>query len=184
MSNANFPSRRQFLANSAGLLSLSALPVYLNACQPVDLKDHLENTHQQQIVILVTANDVNSKQFASVFAGLGMTVVTLGIDPVRQWRDGLSELVRKKAVLGLTQWSDYFMVRGLAAEQRKFPLLEAQRFLPEEQSETWAEKHAYDLLQLSWKDDMEKVQMQLKNSVLTDNAQGMKKNSMFSWVIA
>ena len=44
----------------------------------------------------------------------GYRLVALTGDPVRLWRDGLAE--HRGPVAGLTRWSDYLVLRGLAEE--------------------------------------------------------------------
>lgn len=45
----------------------------------------------------------------------GQRLVALGGDPVRQWRDALGQ--HRGPVGGLTRWSDYLILRGLAEER-------------------------------------------------------------------
>ena len=44
----------------------------------------------------------------------GQRLVALAGDPVRQWRDGMGS--QRGPVRGLTRWSDYLVLRGLAEE--------------------------------------------------------------------
>ena len=51
----------------------------------------------------------------------GARFVALTDDPVRQWRSEIAALLAQRGtrVFGITQWSDYLLVRGLAAETRR-----------------------------------------------------------------
>lgn len=122
-------SRRKFIAGSSSLLALSSVSNYLNAAQPgAQLLQTTEQSKQAGIV-LYKDGDESSKALALEFSDTGMTLVALGIDPVRQWRDGLSEVFadKQQTIIGLTNWSDYMLMRGLAAEVRRYPALAEEK---------------------------------------------------------
>jgi hypothetical protein len=51
----------------------------------------------------------------------GAQLITLGDDTVRLWRTEVGAVLRKAdtRLFGVTRWSDYLIVRGLAAETRR-----------------------------------------------------------------
>jgi len=51
----------------------------------------------------------------------GARFVELTDDPVRQWRGEIASLLTHPdtRLFGITQWSDYLLVRGMAAETRR-----------------------------------------------------------------
>ncbi len=56
----------------------------------------------------------------------GARIIRLDDDPVRMWRQELSAVLanRETKLFGLTRWADYLIVRGLAAESRRYPRFE------------------------------------------------------------
>ena len=52
----------------------------------------------------------------------GARVIALDTDPVRMWRTGVGELLAHPdtRLFGLTRWADYLIVKGLAAESRRY----------------------------------------------------------------
>ncbi|MEN9704794.1 MAG: hypothetical protein RLZZ393_673 [Pseudomonadota bacterium] len=67
----------------------------------------------------------------------GAQVITLGDDPVRLWRTEVGAVLRKPdtRLFGVTRWSDYLIVRGLAAESRRHARHEQHH--PESGHFTW-----------------------------------------------
>jgi len=51
----------------------------------------------------------------------GAKFIELTDDPVRQWRGEIAALLARPGtrLFGITRWSDYLLIRGLAAESRR-----------------------------------------------------------------
>lgn len=175
-------SRRNFIAGSSSFLALSSLPNYLNAAELGALKSQFSALNKQVGIVVYKEGDENSLAFASVFADVGMTLVALGIDPVRQWRDGLAaELAaQQQPVIGLTNWPDYLLMRGLAAELRRYPVLEAQHKVLAGTDNAWASAYAHDLLEISEAESLQDIQQALATAGATQPFGG---RSLFSWII-
>lgn len=99
-------------------------------------------------LVLYRADQADSAGFAQTLAEAGCATRALAADVVRQWRGGLgAELaVPKRLVLGLGSWDDQILLQGLAAEQRRHPLLLLQHPL-QARADGWATGHALELLQ-------------------------------------
>ncbi|MES2605919.1 MAG: hypothetical protein V4603_13360, partial [Pseudomonadota bacterium] len=72
--------------------------------------------------VLYQAWDADSVAYAASMKEQGMPTLPLGNDVVRLWRDKLQHLVLNEGyrVTGITGYADYFVLRGLAAEHRRF----------------------------------------------------------------
>jgi non-homologous end joining protein Ku len=55
-------------------------------------------------------------------------VITLEADPVRMWRGDLAGVLDQRAtrLLGVTRWTEFLLIQGLAAETRR--RVQYQRF--------------------------------------------------------
>lgn len=99
-------------------------------------------------LVLYRADQADSAGFAQTLAEAGCATRALAADVVRQWRDGLGAeaAVPGRLLLGLGSWDDQLLLQGLAAEQRRHPLLLLQH-PPQTRTGTWATGHAQELLQ-------------------------------------
>lgn len=196
-------SRRQFIAGSSSLLAMSCFSGYLNAAQLDTLKSQFSASNIQSGIAIYKGGDKYSQAFASVFADNGMSMVELGIDPVRQWRDGLAEALAssQQPIIGLTNWSDYQLMRGLAAELRRHPAFEVQHKLHRGIETNWASTYAQDLLTISKTESLMDIQQALaaRSAHITNTGQtdystytasgktaGLSQlsgKSLFSWII-
>ena len=57
------------------------------------------------------------------FRARGIEIITIDDDPVRLWRSAIGERLSRPdtRLYGVTRWADYLIVRGLAAESRRYP---------------------------------------------------------------
>ena len=175
-------TRRQFIKTSSALLAFStvsaAAPLNADsiwrALQPVDAG---------RALVLYRDSDPQASAFAATLAAGGIQVQALAQDPVRQWRDGLGELVQQQnlIVLGMGNWTDYILVRGLAAEQRRHPLLALQHARAQDH-EDWASIHAQELLQACACDE-DSLRQALAALAQRGNLVTAAP-SLFSWVLA
>jgi hypothetical protein len=120
MTEAIFKSRRDFLAGTAAAVTAASMPLPAFASQ-------FRRFGARPLLVVYRPHDAHAAAFADEFNAAGYVTLALSDDPVRQWRDGLGRFVREDNVLllGLTNWSDYTMLRGLTAEERRFPLFES-----------------------------------------------------------
>jgi hypothetical protein len=80
-----------------------------------------EDAAQQASVVLHDRRiEIESALRDRLTAG-GARFIELTDDPVRQWRSEISALLTHPdtRLFGITQWSDYLIVRGMAAETRR-----------------------------------------------------------------
>lgn len=109
------PDRRQFILSIASAAAAGSLPLGHPALagQPV--------TDNQAAVVVYRPGTQASRDFAMALQKTGMTAIALAQDPVRQWRDTLQPRLeaRPGPLYGLTDWSDYQLMRGLGAELRR-----------------------------------------------------------------
>lgn len=98
-------------------------------------------------LVLYRAAQPESVAFAQALEAAGCSTRALEADVVRQWRDGLGAEPGsgKRLLLGLGSWDDQILLQGLAAEQRRHPLLLLQHPL-RAQPPAWAGDHAQELL--------------------------------------
>jgi hypothetical protein len=171
MTEAIFKSRRDFLAGTALALTSAAVPLPVLAANTRKLAG-------RPALVLYQAHDAHATAFADELAAAGFSTLVLTDDPVRQWRDGLGRLVLAEnfVLLGLSNWADYFVVRGLAAEHRRFPLLERPQ---RRQSGTaWARQQARALLARADADDLPLALRELQ----PQGEHGARPDAFF-WVI-
>jgi len=83
---------------------------------------------QDTAIVLYRADNVSCVDFAADFQAEGFLTIALESDIVRQWRTLLTTgLISKDTVLlGIGNWDDYFLVKQLAAEQRRKSLQSEQ----------------------------------------------------------
>ena len=177
--------RRRFIKGGGSLVALGSLPVYLTA-KPERLVQPLAELQQRRGIVLYRDNDLHSRSFAETLSATGIHAVALTDDPVRQWRKSLSQMAAEKGmpVMGLSNWADYLMISGLAAEQRKHVMLELQHavYQPQAEKESWSCELALEYLQLPKITD--KDLMQTHFSKLLDKKLRPGTQSLFSWFIA
>lgn len=142
MTEAIFKSRREFLAGTAAAVTAASVPLPAFA-------SGFRRFASRPLLVVYQEYDAHAAAFAAEFDAAGYATLALTDDPVRQWRDGLGRLVRDDNILmlGLTNWSDYLMLRGLAAEERRFPLFESQQ--AKGRSVASAREHARTILALA-----------------------------------
>ncbi len=173
MTEAIYKSRREFLAGTAAALTSAAVPL------PALAAKTMRKFGGRPALALYQAHDAHATAFADELAAAGIATLALTDDPVRQWRDGLGRLVIEEnfILLGLGSWADYSMLRGLAAEQRRFPLLERQQ--RKQAGTAWARQQARELLALADTDDLQHALQELNGKPQTRST----APSLFSWVI-
>lgn len=171
MTEAIYKSRREFLAGTAVALTSAAVPLNVLAANTRKLAG-------RPALVLYQAHDAHATAFADELAAAGFSTLALTDDPVRQWRDGLGRLVTEEnfILLGLSNWSDYTLVRGLAAEQRRFPMLERQQ--RKMAGTAWARQQAQDLLAIAEATDLPQALRHLQ-----DTSTRGTLPSLFNWVI-
>ena len=103
--------RRRFLQQSSGAVALATVGAGTAAVAA-----------DNRTLLLYRLEDAESRAFAAAMHSKGMLTVALGNDVVRQWRDELQSLVvlQHYKMMGRTGYTDYFLLRGLAAEHRIF----------------------------------------------------------------
>ncbi|MEY4641167.1 MAG: hypothetical protein RLZZ227_1161 [Pseudomonadota bacterium] len=173
MTEAIYKSRRDFLAGSLAALGSAGVP--LNAFGAAGTRKLGEGP----ALVLYQPHDAHASAFADELATAGFATLALTDDPVRQWRDGLGALVLQQdfVLLGLSNWSDYSVLRGLAAEHRRFPLLECrQRKLA---GTAWARACAHEIASLATADDLQAGLQLLRRKAEAPTA----APSLFSWII-
>lgn len=173
MTEAIFKSRRDFLAGTAAAMTAASMPL------PALAASSLRRFAGRPLLVLYQAHDADAAAFAGEFNAAGFATLALTDDPVRQWRDGLGRLVREDdlLLLGLTNWSDYSMLSGLAVEERRFPLFQSR--LNKRAGTPWAREHARALLALA---DAGDAQQALRELGRTAQAPGAAP-SLFTWII-
>jgi hypothetical protein len=173
MTEALFTSRREFLAGTAVALSAATMP--LGALAAGDTR----KLAARPALVLYQPHDAHAAAFADELAAAGFATLALTDDAVRQWRDGLGRLVVEEnfVLLGLSNWTDYSVLRGLAAEYRRFPMLERQQ--GRMAGTAWARRHACDLLALAEAEDLQAALQNLQAGVSARSS----APSLFSWII-
>jgi hypothetical protein len=172
MTEAIYKSRREFLAGTALALGSAAVPLHVLAANTRTLAG-------RPALALYQAYDAHATAFADELAAAGFSTLALTDDPVRQWRDGLGRLVLEEnfVLLGLSNWSDYSLMRGLAAEHRRFPMFERQQ--RKMAGTAWARQQARDLLALADAGDLRKALAEMQSRTSAQHS----APSLFSWVI-
>ena len=151
MTEAIFKSRRDFLAGSTAAVTAASMPL------PASAASGFRHFAGRPLLVLYQAHDPHASAFAAEFSAAGYATLALTDDPVRQWRDGLSRLVRDEHLLliGLSNWSDYSMLSGLAAEERRFPLFHRRQ--AKRRGNAWAREYARTMLAVAGADDAEEA---------------------------
>jgi len=110
--------RREFCALSAAatLLGLTQVAQAGMTAAPVAAAGTL---------VLYRSSNRASEAFATAMAEQGWETQALEADLVRHWRRDLgTRLAQGWTLAGRLDWDDWFLLRGLAAEQRRLPLAE------------------------------------------------------------
>ncbi|MES2624488.1 MAG: hypothetical protein V4628_04365 [Pseudomonadota bacterium] len=172
-------SRRQFLAASSSALALALVTPSVNAGSRIATPPVAGGN----LLALYRATEYQAQEFAEKFARAGCIVRELSNDPVRQWRDYLGRLMMQNNVVlvGLSNWADYSILRGLAAEERRFPRMLMQHNKDQPVVPNWPSREADTLLQLvgSGTIDSGLIATRVNNEVITNTA----RPSLFSWII-
>ena len=111
--------RRGFLQQTAGVMALAAVTAGSEAAVfPA----------RPKVLALYQQHDATSVAFAAALQQHGIAVQALGTDVVRFWRQQLRDQVVREQVrlVGLTAFADFFVLKGLAAEERIFPVFAAR----------------------------------------------------------
>ncbi|HHX81981.1 MAG TPA: hypothetical protein GX696_03235 [Pseudomonadaceae bacterium] len=86
-----------------------------------------QSQYLEAALVLYREGNPAAREFAELMMREGRRASVMEADLVRQWRRGLGAYLNEGGVLmGYSDWDDWLLVRGLAAEQRRFPLHEAQ----------------------------------------------------------
>lgn len=156
----------------------------------------LPATDPAAILVLYRATQPESVAFARAWAAAGCTTQALATDVVRQWRDGLGAQFAggKRLLVGMGNWDDQLLLQGLAAEQRRHPLLVLQHPLRAQEAD-WAAVHAQELQALLQRTAGESQQLgqqhreQLQQTQAALQALAQRSllqpatPSLFSWVL-
>lgn len=173
MTEAIFKSRRDFLAGTAAAVTAASVPL------PALASSEISHFAARPLLVLYQAHDPHAAAFADEFKAADYTTLALTDDPVRQWRDGLGRLVRDENLLliGLSNWSDYSMLSGLAVEERRFPLFQSRQ--AKKSGHAWARQHARMVLALA---DAEDAQQALRDMSRTSEPASAAP-ALFSWAL-
>lgn len=126
MSDSTSTTRRQFVAGAALTGTATLASTGLAATGPaaaVPAPDAFPALHGTERVSVVL-HDPRIQIEPAVRARLearGARFIELTDDPVRQWRGDLADLLSDPStrLYGVSNWPDFLMVRGLAAESRR-----------------------------------------------------------------
>ncbi len=173
MTEAIYKSRRDFLAGTALALTSATVPL------PTFAAKTMRKLAGRPLLALYQPHDAHATAFADELAAAGFATLALTDDPVRLWRDGLGRLVTTENVVlvGLSNWTDYTVLRGLAAEHRRFPLLERQQ--RKMAGTAWARQQARDLARLAETAELQNA----LNTLNTGHQTRSAAPSLFSWVL-
>lgn len=111
-------SRRDFLIGSSTLMAIGSV-------SGVATRAHAAGVGSQDAavrtgIVITRSDDVIADNFSAAMQYRGLHAVTLQGDPVRQWQARVVPLLEQGGhmLYGLTDWSDFQLLRGLAAELR------------------------------------------------------------------
>jgi len=179
-----YSDRRKILKGTGSLVALGSLPAYLTA-NGEELKSTIGGLQHQIGAVLYRAEEKSSLAFAETFARAGLETIALTDDLVRQWRDGLGDKIHQTGlpVVGLTHWTDYLMVNGLAAENRKQVLMEMQHPVLQPGKENWPVELAAGFLHLPATEGRKKIQDTVEQYLANQKAIKPGELTLFSWMI-
>ena len=112
-------TRRQFVTGAAMAGTLVATTAATTAVSASGVS--AVEAAGQASVVLHDRRIAIDEALRARFLGGGATFIELTDDPVRQWRGEIAALLAHPdtRLFGITQWSDYLLVRGMAAETRR-----------------------------------------------------------------
>lgn len=173
MTEAIFKSRRDFLAGTAAAVTAASMPL------PALAASGFRHFAGRPLLVLYQPHDPHAFAFAAEFSAARYATLALTDDPVRQWRDGLGRLVRDENLLliGLSNWSDYSMLRGLAADERRFPLFQSRQ--TKQRGDAWARAHARTVLARADADDAQ----QALRDMGTTSEPPLAAPALFGWAL-
>ncbi len=176
-------ARRRFIKGTGSLVALGSLPGYLTANTQM-LASTFGDLQQRQGIVLYRDNDIHSRTFADTLFAAGFHPVALTDDPVRQWRNSLEQMSGDNSMplMGLTNWADYLIISGLAAEQRRHVMLELQHAVYQPEKKNWPGELAVEYLQVPETADKELLQAHFSKTLTRPLSPGTR--SLFSWLIA
>ncbi len=179
-----YSDRRKILKGTGSLVALGTLPAYLTA-NGEELKASLSGLQNQIGMVLYRADELHSFVFAETLANAGLKTVALTDDLVRQWRDGMGESIRSNnlPVVGLTNWTDYLMLNGMAAEDRKHVLIEMQHPVNQPAKQNWASELALGFLHLPAAGVRQNVQGLVEGFLSEQKTIQPGEATLFSWMI-
>lgn len=172
-------NRRSFMGQA---LTFSSVGGFAGASTLLQARQ-LESLQQHKLLVLYRDSSIESSAFAAQLATAGIETRALTEDVVRQWRDGLEAelLTNNRLLLGMGNWADFTLLKGLAAEVRRFPLLAMQHPL-KLQTQDWAQQHAQELLALTQLSNNAELDLAL-TALSKRNELEPLAPSLFSWVL-
>lgn len=170
-------NRRKFIRHSGGLAAaLGAFSTTLHA------RDK-NSKNQIDAVVLFRWENKHSATFAKSLSEEGLQAIALREDPVRQWRDNIGKIIADRKnpapLIGLTNWSDFLIVRELASEARKFPVVEVQLGSNQYNRPNILSQYSTQLLAVA----ASPKNKQLHNKVNRLSSNNKQSQSLFAWVI-
>lgn len=171
--------RRNFLGSVLGFASVGGFAGAATLAQAAILPAAASDA----VLVLYRSEQPESAAFAAAWSAAGVATQALATDVVRQWRDGLGRHCGEyqRVLVGLGSWDDQVLLQGLAAEQRRHPLLVMQH-PKKEQPAGWAELHAQELQVLLQQASTDQQQQVLRALAQRHNLQP-RMPSLFSWVL-
>lgn len=171
--------RRSFIGRALSFSAVSGFAGAANFAQAEQL-GKLQNSN---LLAVYRTASADSAAFAACLAAAGIATLALQDDVVRQWRAGLeAEFVQhNKLLLGMGNWDDFTLIKGLSAEARRFPLLTMQHPLKVQQQD-WASRHAQELLTLTQLQNTAELEQALESLAQRSSLQAQAP-SLFSWII-
>jgi hypothetical protein len=171
--------RRDFIASVLGFASVGGFAGATTLAQAAGL----QSAASDAVLVLYRTDIQESAAFAAAWSDAGVGTQALAGDVVRQWRDGLGRQFgeRQGLLVGLGSWDDQVLLQGLAAEQRRHPLLVMQHPLKEQQAD-WAVLHAQELQVLLQHASTDQQERALQALAKRHDLQ-LRTPSLFSWVL-
>jgi hypothetical protein len=172
MSKLPKTTRRQFIAGTGTALALGSMPGLGHAAW------------SQSTLVVYRANEPLARRFAELAAAAGHTTLALSNDPVRQWRDSLGALVTEQQfrLTGLSNWADFTILRGLAAEARRFPQLLTRHDKAQLADQDALARHTRSLLLMAGESDTAVLCAQAEKYV-AEQACNPVQPGLFGWII-
>jgi hypothetical protein len=111
-------SRRRFLTGVGGVVGAATATVSPAVVQAANEFAAAASAS----VVLHDPRIALPQDLAARLAANGARIIALTDDPVRMWRTEVGALLRRPdtRLFGVTRWADYLIVRGLAAESRRY----------------------------------------------------------------